>query len=559
MENLFSFLKCFTKESVFVFDSEGHAILLNEHGTANNYSTTQHIQTAKWKEITEFIEKSGKWKGYLDLTRTNAPTKNACCCISLLRIDETARYILSVPENHELFSEEKQLLEKLKRSERNAQALINSSDSAILLLSKDFEVISANDRAKVLGTRLFKSVIKEGDNFVDITPNRFKKTFAKFFNRALEGESGQSYQKLTFANNKDYWFLFKYTPIWENNGAISSVAWTATDVTDEKRSEEYTIKVLQRLNLANSAGEIGIWEFDFNKSVMTFDDQCLNLFDKTIDVKEHLPKWAKLYTVQSRSKILAILGNQSLYGKKNFELELKLENPIGSNEYHKLKGTIKYNNNEPISATGILLDITKTKVAERNLEGSRNQLLQAQRLAKMGDFEYDVNKNKVIWGENNFDLHGITESQMPTLLQYVRHFSIEDRSTFIEAIRKASVSNSTQEVILHFDKHVFNYTIKGIFYRNKLTKIVGTVQDITDNITLQENLEIKEKQIDANRKLISEYSFVNSHKVRAPLSNILGLIQLIKLEHNEELLEMLEKSAEELDHVIHEVNSLLAE
>lgn len=559
MKNVFSFLNCFTKESVFVFDANGASVLCNEHATQNSFKAKQFINSEKWVVIKDFVNKSGKWKGEIEFKSSNNQIRKVSCCVSYLKVDSQERYMASIAENQELFSDEKLLFEKLKSSERNAKALINASNSAILLLSKGFEVISANDRAKMLSSKLFKSIIKEGDDFIYLLPTRFKKTFAKFFNLALLGQSGQSYQKFTFGNNREYWFLFKYTPVWESDGKVSAVALMAIDVSDEKKSEEYTIKVLQRLSLANSAGEIGIWDFDFNSAIITFDDQCLNLYDKTIGVKEHLPKWVKLYTVQSRSKILAILGNQSLSGKKNFELELLLENPIGTNEYHKLKGTIQYKGSKPTFATGILLDITKTKVAERNLEGSHSQLLQAQKLAKMGDFEYDAVKKKVTWGENNFELHGLTESQMPTLRQYLKHINPNERVALIAALKKASISNATKELIVHFGKHVFNYTIKGIFYRNKLTKIVGIVQDITDNITLQQNLEQKEQQIDASKKLISEYSFVNSHKVRAPLSNILGLIQLIKLDCNEELLEMLEQSAEELDHVIHEVNSLLSE
>ncbi|MFY0675064.1 MAG: PAS domain S-box protein [Bacteroidia bacterium] len=449
--------------------------------------------------------------------------------------------------------------EQLRNSEQNARAIINSSDSAILLLTKDYKIITANDKAKMIGHELFNSSLSEGQSIVNIIPRVHVKIFTELFNKASNGTTSRSYRHLTFSNKRKYWFIFKYTPIWESDGTVSAVAWTATDVTDQKRSEDYTAKLLERLSLANSAGQIGIWEYDFKSMVIKFDDQCLNLYDKHIGVNEHLPKWAKLYTVNSRAKILATFGNKDLSGVKNFDHELQLNSVLGNNEFHKVKGIISYSKGKPKTATGVIIDFTKTKVAERNLEASRDKLLQAQKLAKMGDFEYEVAKKKVTWGENNYKLHGIGTSQIPSLLQYVKHIRQNERFDFVEAIRRASISNSTQKLLIHFGKHVFSYTIKGIFYRNKLTKIVGTVQDITDNITIQKNLEQKEKQISANKKLISEYSFVNSHKVRAPLSNILGLIQLIKLEHNEELLEMLEKSADELDHVIHEVNSLLAE
>lgn len=74
-----------------------------------------------------------------------------------------------------------------------------------------------------------------------------------------------------------------------------------------------------------------------------------------------------------------------------------------------------------------------------------------------------------------------------------------------------------------------------------------------------------EKLKDLNRK-VREYSFLNSHKVRAPLARMMGLMNLIKIEKpdisNETLacyLELLQASAEELDQVIREMNTHLSE
>jgi tetratricopeptide (TPR) repeat protein len=80
---------------------------------------------------------------------------------------------------------------------------------------------------------------------------------------------------------------------------------------------------------------------------------------------------------------------------------------------------------------------------------------------------------------------------------------------------------------------------------------------------LNEKLEQKVKDRtqtleDANEKL-RKYAFSNSHTVRRPLANILGLIEVIHiygLQHpdSQKYINMLQKSAEELDKVIHDIN-----
>ncbi|MCG8306988.1 MAG: tetratricopeptide repeat protein [Cytophagales bacterium] len=65
-----------------------------------------------------------------------------------------------------------------------------------------------------------------------------------------------------------------------------------------------------------------------------------------------------------------------------------------------------------------------------------------------------------------------------------------------------------------------------------------------------------------NEKL-RKYAFINSHKIRAPLARILGLIHVINLEEhhlkNEEAFYKLNESSRELDDVIRDINRMLLE
>jgi signal transduction histidine kinase len=89
------------------------------------------------------------------------------------------------------------------------------------------------------------------------------------------------------------------------------------------------------------------------------------------------------------------------------------------------------------------------------------------------------------------------------------------------------------------------------------------------NRSLEILVEERTKDIQSlNQKLI-EYAFFNSHKVRGPLARILGLVYLIRLtttnNKNESIhfvddqIDMLEKSATELDDVIKAITVLLDE
>jgi signal transduction histidine kinase len=86
------------------------------------------------------------------------------------------------------------------------------------------------------------------------------------------------------------------------------------------------------------------------------------------------------------------------------------------------------------------------------------------------------------------------------------------------------------------------------------------------NKNLEELVKIRTERLNELNKRLREYSFLNSHKVRAPLSKIMGITNLIKAEKfdlpNSNLphyLDLMQMSTDELDRVIQEMNAYLSE
>ena len=77
--------------------------------------------------------------------------------------------------------------------------------------------------------------------------------------------------------------------------------------------------------------------------------------------------------------------------------------------------------------------------------------------------------------------------------------------------------------------------------------------------TIKKNLEkVAEEHfinLEKENQKIIEYSFINAHLVRAPLSNIIGIVDLI--DNKNEKVESLEKSAKKFDAVLHKISGVL--
>lgn len=83
------------------------------------------------------------------------------------------------------------------------------------------------------------------------------------------------------------------------------------------------------------------------------------------------------------------------------------------------------------------------------------------------------------------------------------------------------------------------------------------------NENLEKAVAERTMELKMQNKKLEEYAFLNAHKLRAPVANILGLINVLELKHLEDersqLLDHLKKSSWELDQVIRSIGKTIRE
>lgn len=83
------------------------------------------------------------------------------------------------------------------------------------------------------------------------------------------------------------------------------------------------------------------------------------------------------------------------------------------------------------------------------------------------------------------------------------------------------------------------------------------------SLLLEERVRERTKVLEQQKEQLAEYAFINAHLLRQPLTQILGLVELIRqtndLDEAARYLEMLYHSAEKMDQVIHEIRDVVEE
>ncbi|HEY9696107.1 MAG TPA: PAS domain S-box protein [Trichocoleus sp.] len=317
-----------------------------------------------------------------------------------------------------------------------------------------------------------------------------REQLAASWRSAIESSSSfQTEHRLIHRNGHEIWVVVQATPERDASGTLIGYLGTITDISDRKRIEEALRQSEALFRKLFEEAPIGI-------VLGRVDDRRLykanQMFCQMFGY--NAAELAELsYTDLTYSGDLAAelpLAEQMLAGLiPSYQLEKRYIRKNGEIFWGHLTTTILRNSaNQPIIAFGMVQDITERKQTEEQLQHREALLREAQQIARLGSWEFDLITQKTIWSEEKFHIFGLNPGQPePTYEQLLQQYiHPDDRDSLRLAVSRAIEQAEPYTLDLRIvqpDQTLSYVLIKGQPILNDLgqvVKLLGIIMDISD-------------------------------------------------------------------------------
>lgn len=181
-------------------------------------------------------------------------------------------------------------------------------------------------------------------------------------------------------------------------------------------------------------------------------------------------------------------------------------------------------------------NITQLKIAEEKLERTNLKLKEAQRMAKLGNWEYNPVTKEIFFSDEIYQIFELDKNSSQDLYASYKSKCIPKDQDALDKLVSNAIKNETGYTIGYYIKS----NKIGQKYIQEVGEIVkdennsvflkGTIQDITkDKLISDELTQSNEELLKINTEL-DRFVYSASHDLRSPLTSLQGLIQVLEMQ-----------------------------
>lgn len=295
-------------------------------------------------------------------------------------------------------------------------------------------------------------------------------------------------------------YLWTKGKVFYKNGEPVSMTGTVMDITERQLLLQQIHHSQEIYKQAEELAKIGNWSWDLRSGIITWTDQLYRIYglepqSETITIERFLS------FIHPEDKQLVEYKAKSAESDSFTDLTFRIITKSG--EVKTLRSIARQQRDEHGQVRFIIgteQDISEREELIRNLQHSQSLYKQAEALAHIGSWSWDIKKDKVVWTDELYKIYGLDPQSVPiNFSTYQSLLHPEDRDHVIATIQKSIETREPYEFIHRIAlndgsiRYLQSHGEVLIDKNNEPYKLIGTAQDVTERQNLIERLKESEK------------------------------------------------------------------
>jgi PAS domain S-box-containing protein len=279
------------------------------------------------------------------------------------------------------------------------------------------------------------------------------------------------------------------SPILDRDGKVYGVSCIARDITEQKRISNMLRDTDERLKLSIKASKLGLWDWDLISDKIHWDEEMYELYGVTqAQFNPAFESFIGCVHPEDRNQVKQNVES-FVSSSGEFDFDFRIVWPDKSVHFIVSKGTVYLDDDgKPARMTGVCFDTTARNAAEAALVASDKRLALALDAAKMGVWDWDIEKGTV-WRSLMHDKVLGYDSMLPDwsyqmFLQHVLPADTEKVKTTVGRTLETAGSYNMEFRIRRADDNSIRWiSTKGETINDDLgvpLRMLGTITDITE-------------------------------------------------------------------------------
>lgn len=387
--------------------------------------------------------------------------------------------------------------EKLKESQTKLKNIVENSTNLFYMHTPEHVLTYVSPQVHHYLGYEPKEAMKRWTEFV--TDNPINQEGLKLTEKAIKTGKQQPTYELELQRRDGAKILVevKEAPLVEN-GKVLGIVGSLTDITERKQAEDKLKESESRYRtIFNSTGTV---------TMLVRNDTYIEMANSEAErvtgftTKELVgSKWTDHVTPYSLEKMMRyhkIRRTNPEEVPNQYEVDLIHK----SGEIRRTLLTIGMIPNSQLSIV-TLIDISERYKAIQKLKESEEKLTEAQEIAELGNFEWNLQTEEIYWSSLLYQIHGLDPKEtVPSYEEFIEHVHKDDRKLVKECVTEALETGKylCEYRIKRFDTGEIRYlyTVGKIEYdkKGKPLLLKATEQDITERKQAQNRILASEKR-----------------------------------------------------------------